>query len=97
MNAVHKHTDVVNAVHNTHMFDANPLDTSHGTHGILNSVYEKSRLYNFFKLKLWSKQNYKNKLTSLIRNAENIYYTDRFETLKENIRGPWKLINHKRG
>ena len=31
------------------------------THGILNSVYVKSWLYNFFKLKLWSRN--KNILT----------------------------------
>ena len=37
--------------------------------------------------------NYKNKLTSLIRIAEQKYYTDRFDTLKGNIRDTWKLIN----
>ena len=37
--------------------------------------------------------NYKNKLTSLIRNAEKKYYINRFETLKGNIRDTWKLIN----
>ena len=37
--------------------------------------------------------NYKNKLTSLIRNSEKKYCTDRFETLKGNIRDTWKLIN----
>ena len=37
--------------------------------------------------------NYKNKLTSLFRKAEKNYYTDRFETLKGNIRDIWKLVN----
>ena len=60
-------------------------------HGILNSVYEKSRLYTKFKKTktLECKQkyiNYKNKLTSLTRNAE---------TLKGNIRDTWKLMNDR--
>ena len=41
-------------------------------------------MQNFKKPKLESKQkyiNYKDKLTSLIRNAEKKYYTDRFEIL----------------
>ena len=58
----------------------------------------KYRLYkkNLKTKTLESKQkyiNYKYKLTSLIRNGEKKYYTDRFETLKGNIRDTWKLIN----
>ena len=36
--------------------------------------------------------NYKNKLTGLIRSAEKLYCENRFTDLKDNIKGTWNLI-----
>ena len=38
--------------------------------------------------------NYKNKLTTLIRCSEKKYYAEKFDSLKRNIKGTWKIINN---
>ena len=38
--------------------------------------------------------NYKNKLTTILWQAENNYYAEKFEFQKENMRATWKLINN---
>ena len=39
-------------------------------------------------------RNYKNKLTTIIRFSQKKYYADKFDSLKENIKGTWKMIEH---
>ena len=58
-----------------------------------NRLYTKKFKNQNFVKSMQKYINYKNKLTSLIRNAENFFYTDRFETLKGNVWDTWKLIN----
>ena len=64
---------------------------------ILKSIKRKHRLYKKFlhdksdhsKLKY---KSYKNRITKTIRLSEKIYYSDRFESAKENIRRTWQTI-----
>ena len=37
---------------------------------------------------------YKNRLTKTIRLSEKVYYSDRFESTKGNIRRTWQTIKH---
>ena len=39
-------------------------------------------------------RNYKNKLTTIIRLSQKKYYADKFDSLKGNIKGSWKMINN---
>ena len=68
------------------------------TTAILNSVKEKNKLYKkYMQTKtIESKliyRNYKNKLTTIIRLSQKKYYADKFDSLKGNIKGTWKIIN----
>ena len=65
---------------------------------IPNSINKKNQLH---KKSLQSKtlnsklkyMNYKNKLMTVIRNSEKLYYKNKFDNLNGNIRGTWQLIN----
>jgi len=50
-------------------------------------LFVQNRQYRLAKYKA-----YKNKLTSTIRNAEKMYYSNHFEEVKGDIRKTWGLI-----
>ena len=89
MNAFHSKTKYYKIYQNKYKSWLTPF--------ILNSI-NKKRLY---KKSLQSKTlnskikyiNYKNKLTTVIRNSEKLYYKNKFDNLKGNIRETWQLIN----
>ena len=66
---------------------------------ILNSTENKNTLYKKYlksqtlydKLKY---KNYKNKLTMIIRQSQQTYYSDKFNKLKGNMKVTWKIINN---
>ena len=91
-----------------HFEDCFPLKTKHNnpkkpkslwiTKGLLASVRKKNRLYK----KLLKHptlicetqyKTYKNKLNHLIRIAKKMYYDDKFQLAKNNLKETWKLIN----
>ena len=37
---------------------------------------------------------FKNMLTKIIRVSEKMYYEEKFNKLKDNIRGTWKFVNN---
>ena len=68
------------------------------TKGLLASVRKKKRLYK----KLLKHptlicetqyKTYKNKLNHLSRTAKKMYYDDKFQLVKNNLKETWKLIN----
>lgn len=68
------------------------------TNGILKSISRKNKLYKEWLKKktdsLLSKyKNYKNKLTNLIRSSERLYYHEKLQQHKTDIKQTWKIIN----
>jgi len=69
------------------------------TSSLIKSVRKKHKLYkNYLSTRSQSSKDlyikYKNKLTKILRAAEKKYYSDKFDSVKENIRDTWKLINN---
>lgn len=67
------------------------------TPGILISIRKKNNLYKKWLIKrsnesLAKYKGYKNRLTYIIRNAEKLYYENRFLELSNDIKNTWKLI-----
>ena len=65
---------------------------------LINSCKKKNSLYGqYLKTKsdksLWKYKKYKNKLTSILRLAENHYYTEELNKHKGNIKGTWNVVN----
>ena len=65
---------------------------------ILNSVKKKNTMYkHYLKSKspalLEAYKKYKNKLTSILRQAEKNYFADKLSEAKDNMARTWKLIN----
>jgi hypothetical protein len=69
------------------------------TKGLLKSISKKNRLYkqliNFPNKQRESRYKiYKNKLTHIIRrNAKWMYYENRFEIAKNDMKLTWRLVN----
>ena len=66
--------------------------------GILVSVKKNNRLYKKFMkhptpIREVQYKAYKNKLNNLIRIAKRMYYDDKFERSKNDLKATWKLIN----
>ena len=72
------------------------------TYGILNSVYEKNRLYRK-QLKSKSESDrhnyrqYRNKLNHIIRQARKKYFENSFNRYNNNIKNTWKTLNQLMG
>ena len=73
------------------------------TPGILKSIRRKDKLYKQWIIKrtIGSKNKYtayKNKLTHTLRVAEKLYYTEKFEAIKGDIKRTWleikNILNH---
>ena len=67
------------------------------TSGILKSIRRKNALYrnwinNRNEHTMAKYKKYKNKLVTIIRSAENIYFCNRFTELKDDISKTWNLI-----
>ena len=68
------------------------------TSGLRNACKKKNNLYRKF-LQCRSKSAeekykvYKNKLTTILRNSEKIYYSTLLDKEKNNIKGTWKILN----
>jgi hypothetical protein len=67
------------------------------TKGLLKSCHKKSKLYK--KYRKHSKEDdkkryitYRNKLKTLLRKREKMYYSEKFEMATGNMRKTWKLI-----
>jgi hypothetical protein len=66
--------------------------------GLLTSIRKKNKLYKkFLSIPTSSDENmykkYKNKLNHLLRSAKRLYYEERFESTKTNIKTTWKTLN----
>ena len=64
---------------------------------IITSTRRKNILYKkWLKTKteasLAKYKSYRNKLTQTVRAAEKLYYTNKFEKLKDDLRGTWNII-----
>ena len=72
------------------------------TSGLRNACKKKNNLYRKF-LQCRSKSAeekykvYKNKLTTILRNREKIYYSTLLDKEKNNIKGTWKILLLGRG
>ena len=67
------------------------------TSGILKSIKTKSNYYKLFKLGLISKQvnnQYRNKLTTIIRRSKELYYRNAFQNCRYSIKETWRLIKN---
>jgi hypothetical protein len=67
------------------------------TNSILKSIKRKNNLYvKWLKQRsaesLSKYKSYKNKLTVILRNAEKLYYTNRFDDVKNDMSKTWSLI-----
>lgn len=65
--------------------------------GLLTSIKKKNRLYKTWLHKktdtaLTKYKVYKNKLTSILRASEKLYYQNKFLDTKDDIRNTWKVI-----
>ena len=72
------------------------------TGSILNSIKKKNNMYkNYIKSRSPSLKNkylkYKNKLVTIIRQAEKKYYADKLSEVKDNLAKTWKVINEMCG
>ena len=66
--------------------------------GLLTSIRKKNKLYKkFLNVPTSSYENmykkYKNKLNHLLRSAKRLYYEERLESTKTNIKTTWKILN----
>ena len=69
------------------------------SHSLLKSVNRKNRLYYKYKLNPTPKAkkkytDYKNVLTNSLRCAKKNYYSELFESCKNDIKKTWKAINN---
>ena len=69
------------------------------TKGLLNACKKKNSLYkNFIRTKdandLKKYKLYKNKLTSILRHSEKMYYNMLLEKHKSDIKSTWKVLNN---
>jgi hypothetical protein len=72
------------------------------TPGLRNACKKKAHLYKICikhrTLKSEAKyKTYKNKLTSILRKAEKLYYNNLLEQNKNNMKGTWKILNQLMG
>ena len=68
------------------------------TNAILNSVRKKNTMYkNYLKTRshtlLDKCKTYKNRIQTIIRNSEKLYYSNTISQLKDNMSKTWKVIN----
>lgn len=68
------------------------------TKGLLNAINKKKNLYkSFIKYKTIDAEKkykkYKNKLTSLIRAAEKLYYQEKLSLHKNDLKKTWSILN----
>jgi len=68
------------------------------TSGILKSIRRKDLLYKQWIRRrtdeiLIKYKNYKNKLSQVLRVAEKMYYSEKFDLIKGNIKKTWQEIN----
>ena len=68
------------------------------TTGLRNACKKKNNLYRkFLQCRTKSAEErykvYKNKLTTILRNSEKIYYSTLLDKEKNNIKGTWKILN----
>ncbi len=67
------------------------------TNGLKNACKKKYNMYKHF-LRLRTREselkykNYRNKLTTVLRQAENDYYSFKLESLRSDIKGTWKVL-----
>ena len=67
------------------------------TPGIMKSIKTKSSYFKLLKLGLITKQfndNYRNKLTTIIRKSKLTFYSKAFENCKSNMKQTWSLIKN---
>ena len=67
---------------------------------IMKSIKEKHRLYKLFKQNLCDSDyfsNYRNLLTTLIRQSKKNHYSRKFSKAFDDIKETWKLINNTIG
>lgn len=68
------------------------------TKGLINACKKKNNLYKSF-IKYRNKQaeikykTYKNKLISILRSAEKMYYCKKLKDYKNDIKSTWKILN----
>jgi len=67
------------------------------TPSIVISIRKKNNLYKKWLIKktnesLDNYKRYKNMLTTVLRNAEKLYYENRFTEIQDDIKSTWKLI-----
>ena len=68
------------------------------TTGLRNACKKKNNLYRkFLQCRTKSAEErykvYKNKLTTILRNSEKMYYSTLLDKEKNNIKGTWKILN----
>jgi len=69
------------------------------TSGLVKSCNNKEKLYKCFiknpnEVTKNRYKTYRNKLNALLQKAENMYYREKFDTFKTNIKHTWKLIRN---
>ena len=68
------------------------------THGILNSINTRNKLYKSYICKP-SKQNherykqYRNRLTNIIRTSKKMHFSQELESAEGDLKSTWKVIN----
>jgi hypothetical protein len=68
------------------------------SNGLLKSINRKNNLYKKYLNNPCTEneskyKRYKNKLTNLLRNAKKIYYEEKIENAKTNMKDTWKILN----
>ena len=77
--------------------------SSHGLHHlILNSIRKKNNMYkNYLKSQSPTLKNiylkYKNRLVTVIREAEKLFYANKLNEVKDNLSKTWKVMNEMCG
>ena len=72
------------------------------SHSLVNSIKKKNAMYkNYLKSRspilLERYKKYKNKLVTIIRNAEKLYYSSKLQMVKDSMSKTWKLLNKMTG
>ena len=68
------------------------------TKAILRSIHRWNKLYKIYldNLTIYNSDKYKkyrNKLTSLIRTSRKMYYSEKLNSVKSNMKATWGIIN----
>ena len=68
------------------------------TNGLKRACAKKKKLYKAFILSRSAEsehkyKTYKNKLTSILRLTEKMYYSTLLEQQRNNVKGTWKILN----